>query len=73
MTCPACQRAAERVSHLFEANCRGCCARAVARGQDFRRVRLAGVQDHRYRLALQQFSLTHDEVKSAAAADKASA
>jgi hypothetical protein len=72
MTCLACEKAAQRVSHEFRANCRGCCARACARGQDFHRVRKQGVQDHRYRLALQQFGLSHDEVKAAAAADKAS-
>lgn len=71
MTCSACEKAATEVSHLFHAGCRGCCARACARGQDFQRVRKQGVQDHRYRLALQQFNLTHDEVKAAAAADKA--
>lgn len=70
--CPACIQAAERISHEFRHDCRGCCARACARGQDFQRVRKQGVQDHRYRLALQQFSLTHEEVKAAAAADKAS-
>ena len=71
MTCTACTDAARKVSHLFHAGCRGCCARACARGQDFQRVRKQGVQDHRYRLALQQFGLTHDEVKAANAADKA--
>lgn len=73
MTCTACEKAAAKVSHLFIGGCQGCAARSVARGQDFRRVRKLGVQDHRYRLALQQFKVTHDEVKAAAAADKASA
>lgn len=72
MTCTACTQAAAKVSHLFHADCRGCCARACARGQDFQRVRKLGVLDHRYRLALQHFGLTHDEVKAAAAADRAS-
>lgn len=63
-SCTACTAAAQRVSHLFHADCHGCCARACARGQDFQRVRKAGALDHRYRLALQQFSLTHDEVKA---------
>lgn len=71
-TCPACDKAASQVTHEFRWGCRRCCARACARGQDFQRVRKQGVQDHRYRLALQQFRLTHDEVKAAAAADKAS-
>lgn len=68
--CPDCTKAALKRHHGFMADCRGCCARACARGQAFQRVRLAGAQDHRYRLALQQFGLTHDEVKAAAAADK---
>jgi hypothetical protein len=33
MTCAACTQAAAKVSHLFHAGCRGCCARACARGQ----------------------------------------
>jgi hypothetical protein len=72
VTCDACEKAAKRMSHEFRANCAGCCARALARGPHFRRVRDAGVLDHPYRLALQQFNLTHDEVKAAAAADRAS-
>jgi triacylglycerol esterase/lipase EstA (alpha/beta hydrolase family) len=70
MTCTACAKAAAKVSHEFTANCLGCCARACARGPDFQRVRKQGVQDHQYRLALQHFGLTHDQVKAAAAADK---
>jgi hypothetical protein len=70
--CPACTKAAQRVSHEFRASCRGCCARALARSPHFRRVRDAGVQDQPYRLALQQFGLEHADVRAAAAADKAS-
>ena len=69
MTCEACTIAAEKVSGLFAANCRGCCARAAARSPHFFRVKQAGSLDREYRRLLEQFKLTHDEVKAAYAAD----
>lgn len=69
MSCLACQISAQREHHEFLANCVGCCARAAARGPHFFRVRKAGALDRQYRAMLQQFGLTHDLVKSAAALD----
>lgn len=67
--CTDCLAAAKRAHHGFTANCRGCCARALARGPHFRRVREAGSLDRAYRLALEQFGLDHLEVRAAAQAD----
>ena len=70
--CRACETAKVKRSGLFTAGCMGCCARAASRSPQFRAVRKAGVQDHAYRLLLQQFGLTHDQVKTAANNDKES-
>ena len=67
--CPDCAKAAAGVWHGFRAGCQGCCARATARGPNFARVRTTGSQDRQYRAQLQQFGLTHEQVKAAAAAD----
>lgn len=64
--CSDCTKAAAGVWHGFSANCLGCCARATARGPNFARVRTTGMQDQLYRRQLQQFGLTHDQVKAAA-------
>lgn len=68
-TCRSCKAAGERNSGLFSDACRGCCARALARSLHFRRVRDLGRLDSEYRRLLEQFKLTHDEVKAAHAAD----
>jgi len=52
------------------ADCRGCCARAAARMPQYREAQKAGVQTHAYRRLLDQFGLTHAEVRAAAQADK---
>lgn len=70
MICSACERAATRVSHEFQAGCRGCCARSIGRSPQFAAARKAGIVDHQYRRLLDQFGLTHDQVKAAVAADK---
>jgi hypothetical protein len=49
--------------------CRRCCARAAARAPQFAAARKSGAVDRPYRALLDQFGLTHDEVKAAAAAD----
>jgi hypothetical protein len=67
--CPDCTAAAERDWHGFVNGCRGCCARAAARSPHFRRVRDAGAQDRAYRQLLEQFALSHEDVKAAAAVD----
>lgn len=69
MTCPACDIAHRELSHEFRANCPGCAARAVARGQNFRRVRDAGRLDRKYQAELDLVGVTHDQVKAAAAND----
>lgn len=67
--CPACLAAAERPHHEFRADCRGCCARAAARSPHFRRVKLAGRLDRQYQSMLDQFDLTHIEVRQASEID----
>lgn len=68
--CGNCIAAAATEHHGFSAGCKGCCARAAARSPHFRRVRDQGYQDRHYRALLQQFDLTHDDVKAAANADR---
>jgi hypothetical protein len=72
MPCPSCTAAAKRVSGLFSADCRGCCARAVSRSPQFRRSQELGRLDSEYRRLLEQFKLTHEEVKDAHAIDASS-
>jgi hypothetical protein len=69
MTCPACAKAAAELHHEFRQGCAGCCARMAARTPHYRRVRDAGVQDREYRRLLEQFQLTHQQVKEAAVLD----
>lgn len=69
--CSDCTKAAARSWHQFTANCRGCCARAAARMPQYREAQKAGVQTHAYRRLLEQFGLTHDNVRAAAQADRA--
>jgi hypothetical protein len=67
--CPDCKAAADREHHGFKAQCLGCRARGAARTPHYRRARESGMQDRPYRSLLQQFELTHDQVRAAAAAD----
>lgn len=67
--CGACVKAALTVSHEFHAGCPGCAARAVSRGPNFARCRKEGAQDRRYRAELEQFGVTHDQVREQAAKD----
>lgn len=61
---------ARRSAHwYFTAHCRGCCARSAARSPHFFDSRKTERQTTGYRMLLQQFGLTHDEVKAAYAAD----
>jgi hypothetical protein len=69
MTCRACEESARQVSHLFHANCRGCMARGVGRGPNFRRCRDAGRLDRKYEDELRLAGVTHAEVKAAHDAD----
>jgi hypothetical protein len=68
--CPACIEASLRPSWLFRKDCKGCEARALARGPDFHRCRVAGRQDKPYRELLARVGLTHDEVVAAAKVDR---
>ena len=67
--CPACAEAARQESHLFHDGCRGCCARSAARSPQFSAARKTGRLDRPYRALLEQFDLTHDEVRAAHQAD----
>jgi hypothetical protein len=70
MTCSACTKAATTPEWgEFTADCRGCCARAAARSPQFFESRKNGTQTRAYRALLEQFGLTHDEVRAAHAAD----
>lgn len=69
MSCQNCATAAQVMHHGFTAGCAGCCARAAARSPHYRRCQDAGVQDHEYRRLLEQFNLTHEQVRQAAASD----
>lgn len=68
--CPACTEA-KTVPHSgsFRAGCRGCAARAVSRGVNFHDSKKAGKQTARYRMELEQFGLTHQEVIAAREVD----
>jgi hypothetical protein len=50
--------------------CRGCCARAAARSPQFDAARRSGRLDRAYRTLLDQFGLTHDEVRAAHQTDQ---
>ena len=68
-SCKACATAALKTHHGFVAGCAGCLARSAARSPHFRRVKLAGRLDSEYRRMLDQLKVTHEQVRSAAAAD----
>lgn len=70
-TCQHDADAKKRPHWYFTAHCRGCCARAAARSHHFFDSRRAGAQTKGYRQLLEQFGLTHDEVKAAYLADSA--
>jgi hypothetical protein len=77
--CPACATATERPHWEFRADCRGCCARSIARSPQFFAARkvggAAGPEVRAYRALLEQVgglvkpALTHDDVRAAYAAD----
>lgn len=69
MSCEHCEIASKRLWSQFTVGCKGCLARSCARSPHYRRVRDAGVLDRQYRMLLEQFKVTHDEVKAAAQRD----
>lgn len=68
-TCKDCEDSRVGLWHGFTAACRSCTARAVARSPQFYTASRKGSIDRPYRILLDTFGLTHDEVKGAAAAD----
>lgn len=70
MTCPACQSAAAQPHcAMFRNGCQGCAARAVSRGKNFFESKKAGQQTRLYRMELDQFGVTHQQVLDAWKAD----
>jgi hypothetical protein len=76
--CPDCTAAAAGTHWEFSADCRGCCARSIARSPQFFEARKAGDKhDRKYRALLEQIGglckppVTHNEVSQAAASDAA--
>jgi hypothetical protein len=70
--CLNCSAATERPHWKFTMGCNGCCARAAARSPQFFESRKTGQLSRGYRALLEQFGLTHDQVKAAHAADACS-
>lgn len=67
--CPECAKAAVELWAIFRAGCKGCQARAVARGPNCWASLKAGKQLPAYREELRRMELTHEQVKAAALAD----
>lgn len=64
-SCRHCDEAKEGPCWYFTAGCRGCCARSAARSPHFHESRRRGSQTSGYRMLLEQFGLTHAEVRAA--------
>jgi hypothetical protein len=71
MDCLLCLEATKRWHGIFNSDCCGCMAREISRGPDYARVRNVGKLDGDYRDLLAHAGVTHDDVKAAAAVDKA--
>lgn len=69
MRCQECEQAAQALHHIFRSGCKGCQARAAARGPGYFESKRAGRQTESYRRLLATLGLTHDQVKAAEAAD----
>lgn len=70
MTCHDCTAAAANRLHAgYRSGCKGCQARAIARGPHFHRCRQAGKQDKEYRALLKHRGVTHEAVVRAAEAE----
>jgi hypothetical protein len=67
--CADCVASIERAHWGFRAECTGCAARSVSRGQNFFDSDRRGVQTRRYRDELALLGVTHEQVKAARAAD----
>lgn len=64
MTCIDCKNSAERLWHGFQASCKGCQARAIARSPHFAEARRTGRQTARYQ-ALLKAMLTNKTARKA--------
>jgi hypothetical protein len=69
MSCPECIKAMAGPWAIFRAGCKGCQARAVARGPNCWASLRAGKQLPAYRDELRRMELTHEQVKDAATSD----
>lgn len=67
--CANCTAAAQRPHGGFTMGCKGCAARAAARSPQYRQARDSGQQTRQYRALLEQYDVTHAEVKDAAGKD----
>lgn len=67
--CEDCDMAKFVLHHGFRMGCLGCCARAASRSPQYRKARDTGMQQRDYRALLDQFGLTHQQVREAAAND----
>ena len=71
LQCPDCALAERCRWHGFTATCKGCKARAAARSPECHEARTENRQTQGYRQLLKALGVTHEDVKAAAAADKA--
>ncbi len=69
MTCKDCEASAKELHHGFTSACKGCQARAAARGPAYFESKRAGRLTEPYRGLLAALGLTHEQVKAAEAAD----
>jgi len=69
MGCEDCTASAQAMHHGFRSGCKGCQARAAARGPAYFESKRAGRLTEPYRRILATLGLTHDQVKAAEAAD----
>lgn len=73
MSCEDCTKAAAGMWHGFRASCQGCTARAVSRTPQHAEARRSRVLTAGYRAVLAKTGVTHQQVKDAAALDRAGA
>lgn len=69
MDCQDCARSASELWGGFTSGCKGCQARAAARGPSYFDSKRVGRLTEPYRRLLSTLGLTHDQVKAAEAAD----
>lgn len=67
--CPDCAAAVVRRHWVFRSGCKGCTARGIGRGPNFKASADAGRLTARYREELRMCEVSHEAVKAARAAD----